>query len=578
MANCLILLFLIITVDIIGFKSIRKYRDYFDAFAKKNIHNLLKSIELQRPFNSWLSFKKKTTLPGNGYFIFFLIFLLAIVTFGSRYYFFKYDLYSLSGIWISDLEQVIDFDSQIWFLNQIKVGGDLAFVNFYGKLTDVSPEIALQSMGILESTLLSILLFWTIRKITPSKSLAPILASLSFALAYTITPINIYFLLQNKPIFLAMGFGLPTMVFMLRPALLKFNVRNYFFSILFVFITIGLIDLFTLYILFPPFTLLAAIFTKQKSRAYFWMGLLAYGIAATTILGIYSLICLYFEADLIIFLHSNLLSISSYTYIPQLVIPFNELLDYYQLSTVASLLLLLKFKFYNKENWSASFAFLLYFNLLIFLEHVSSSWIDNDLLNQAISIIMPIVLGINAAAIIRLFRPVLFRLERFNKFAATTLVAGILFAAVYYQQGTIKELTPANTTPKQVLDAYDQISKTYFPYSYSVVNDNTTQAISTNKHFFMNYTDFLYDYPKQDSIYFKNIHNPKFFKKNPQYVIPKSVLLFVFKGDTPEMYGDNGDISSLLMDQVAMLKKRGRKVELFYDNKNVKVYEIINEP
>lgn len=576
--NCVILLIFIIIIDYIGLKNLRRFREYIDESARKNIYKTLKSIELNRPTGSWFAIKRKTTNNTNGWFLFFLVVVLASITYGSRFYFFKYDLYSLSGVWIADLQKVIDFDSQIWFLNDTAVNGDLAFVNFYGKLADVSPEIALQSMGLLESTLLSILLFWVMRKITMSKYLAPVVASLSFALAYTLTPTNIYFLLQNKPIFLAMAFGLPVMVFLLRPNLLKYRKINYLFSILAAFITIGLIDLFTLYILFPPFLMLGALFTRRKSLRYYWIGVIAYLMACAIVLAVYALICLYFGADLGQFLHANLLSVSSYTYIPQLVIPFRQLIDYYQISTVVSLLLLMKFIFYNKEKtWGAAIAFLVYFNILILMSKVDNEWIDADLMNQALSVFMAIVIGINMAILIRLFNPVFGRLEKLNKVAVVATLAGILFIAIYYQEDTISELTESDTTPKQVLDAYDKISRTYYPYSYAVVNDYTAQTISTNKHFFVNYTDFMNDYPVMDSIYFKNLHNPKFFKKHPENVLPKSVLLFVFHG-MPDMYGEeNGDISPKLMEQLALLKKRGRKVGIFYTNKNVQVYEIVNE-
>ncbi|RZJ30498.1 MAG: hypothetical protein EOO48_04830 [Flavobacterium sp.] len=575
--NCVILLILVIIIDYIGLKNLLRFRRYVKEVSKKNLHNALKSIELNRPVLSWFAVKKRITSTSNGYFMFFLVAALAGITFGSRYYFFKYDLYSLSGVWIADLQKVIDFDLQIWFLNDTAVNGDFAFINFYAKMANVSPEIALQSMGILESTLLSVLLFWLVRKVTTSKYIGPILAALSFALAYTLTPTNIYFLLQNKPIFLAMAFGLPTMVFLLKPNLLKYRKLNYLISLILVFITIGLIDIFTLYILFPPFMLLAALFTRRKSLRYYWVGALAYVMACAIVLLIYAMICIYFETDLEMFLHSNLISVSSYTYLPQIVVPFKVLIDYYQLSTFVSILLILKFVFYNKDkNWGAALAFLIYFNVLVFLGHITSEWIDRDLLNQALSVFMAVVIGINAAVIIRLFSPVLNKFARFNRVAVIVFLGAILLVAVYYQKDTIATLTEADTTPKQVLDAYDKISTTYFPYSYAVVNDYSAQAISTNKHFFVNYTDFLNDYPAQDSVYFKNIHNPKFFKKHPESVLPKSVLLFVFHG-TPDMYGEeNGDISDVLMEQLAMLKKRGRKIGVFYKSENVKVYEIVN--
>jgi hypothetical protein len=580
--NCVIIVLLIVMVDCIGirnFRNLKAARAYFNTSSQQNFHKFLKHLEIGRSTLSWVGIKKKTnSLAPNGYFIFFLIAALAAITFGSRIFFFKYDQYSLSPGWLADLEKVTDFDAQIWFLNDTALGGDLAFANFYGKIANVSPEIALQSMGILEATLLTMLLFWTIRKITPSKSLAPVVAALSFALAYTLTPVNIYFILQFRPIYLALAFGLPAMVYLLRPGLLKFRMTNYFLSMMIVFITIGLVDLFTLFILFPPFIVLGAIFSRQKSKKYYWIGALGYLAGCLSVLGIYALICIYFETDFAAFIQSSLISVSSYTYIPQLLVPFNELIDVYQLATFGGMALLLVFIFFFKENWGAAFAFLVYFNMLILLSKVDSLWIDTDLLNQAISVIMPIIAGISAAIVFRLLRPVFGRFERFNPYATVALCGGLIYCAFYFQHGKIEKLTAVDTTPKQVLEAYDRISTTYFPYSYAVVNDNTAQGISTNKHFFINYNDFIYEYPKLDSIYFKNLHNPKFFKKNPDYVLPKSVLLFVFNKNKSEMYGEYGDITNDLMKQLALLKKRGRKVELFYNNKDVDVYEIINEP
>jgi hypothetical protein len=577
--NCVILLLLVIIVDYIGVRNFFRFRRYIEETSRRNMHKMLKSIENKRPILSYFSVKSKSGRKLGGWFMFVLVVLLAVLTFGSRFYFFRYDLYTLSGIWIADLQKVVDFDSQIWFLNDTSVNGDLAFVNFYGKMANVAPEIALQSMGILESTLLSILLFWVVRKITTSKSLAPLVAALTFALAYTLMPTNIYFVLESKSIFLAMAFGLPAMVFLLRPGLLKYRKLNYLISLCVVFTAIGLIDIFTLYILFPPFLVIAALFTRRKSMRYFWVGALAYLMAAAIVLAVYAVMCVSLQLDLGIFLHANLISVSSYTYIPQLVIPFDTLIRYYQLASVLAVALILKFMFYNKEKlWGAALAFLLYFNFLILLGHINSQWIDRDLLNQALSVFMAVVIGINTAIFIRLFAPLFARLEKLNKIAVAALLGGILFAAVYFQQQTISGLDTADNTPKQVLDAYDKIAQHYYPYSYAVVNDNTAQVISTGKHFFMNYDDFLKEYPKQDSVYFKNLHNPKFFKKHPEYVLPKCVLLFVFRG-TPDMYGEqNGDISTDLMRELAMLKKRGRPVGLFYQSENVRVYEIVNQP
>lgn len=578
--NCLIILTLIILIDFIGLEKLKTPREYLEKRVKWNINKLIKNIELKNSFLSWFAIKRNKKTVYRGFFLLFMIVALVSITFLSRYYFFKYDSYTLSGVWITDLEKVINFDYQIWFGTEPTVIGDLAFVNFYGKIVNVSPEIALQSIGILESALLGIILFWVIRKITSSKHLAPIVAALSFGLLYTLSPINIYFLLQNKPVFLALTFALPVMVYYLKPGLLKMSGRNYFFSFLLVFIAIGLIDLFTLLILFPPFLLIATFFTKKEPQNFNWIGVGAYIVGAAAVLGMYAGFCNFFKTDFGLFLHSGLLSVSSYTYVPQLIMPFSELMNYYQISTFAGMLFLLKFIFYNKENWNGSMVFLLYFNVIIALTFLNNPWIDVDLLTQAISVFIPIIIGINFAIVLRIFNPIFGRFARFNKLAGALFIAGILFFAITYQKNTIDKLTKSDPTQREILEVYDQIVKNYFPYTYAVVNDNSTQVMSSNEHFFISYSDFIYKYPTQDSIYFKHVDNLNFLKENPEIIIPKSILLFVFKNKEKketDSFSENSDFNPLLMDQLNLLRKRGRKVELFYDNDHLKVYEIINE-
>lgn len=579
--NCVIILLLIIAIDYIGLRNLRHPLAYYNETMRSNVGLVLQRIEIGYPKTDWFRFRKKKKRKESGLYVLLLIITLSVITFASRVYFFKYDSYSLSPMWISDLQTVIGFDLQQWFAGESTVIGDLAYVNFYAKIANVTPEIALQSIGILESVLIGVLLFWVVRKVTASRNIAPVIATLTFAVVYTLSPVNIYFVLQNRPIFLALTFGLPVMVYYLKPGMLKMSKWQFFFSFLVAFSAIGLIDLFTLCVLFPPFMLTGLFLAKKKSGNFKWIGLLSYLLAVVLVVGMYIVFGLYFQTDLRMFLHSNLLAVSSYTYIPQLVVGLDTLLGYYRLASGAAILLLLVYTFYSKEDWRAAFAFLIYFNLLLVLRSMNSDWIDDDLLTQGLSVFMPVVAGICIAAAIRIFTPLFARFEKLNIAVVAAVIAAGLFSAVYYQQTNFDKLSESDPAQREVLEAYDNITRDYFPYSYAVVNNNMTQALSTNKHFFMNYSDFIYDYPHQDSVYFKNINNPKFVKEHPDEIIPKSVLVFVFdeeKAADSEVYAENGELKPILMDQLALLKKRGRKVELFYDNDNVKVYEIVNEP
>lgn len=575
--NCLVILGVIVVIDIIGFDNFFHLKKYVESNTKSQVQSILRDIERKRPAKSWLALAQRSHNRENR-FLFAIVVLLSFITFGTRFFFFKYDLYSLSGTWLTNLVQYGNFDSQIWFGSEIGANADLAFANFYGKLADMSAEIALQSMGMLESTLLSIIIFWTVRKITPSKYYAPVVATVFYALAYTLRPINVYFLLESKPILLTLTFGVPAMVYLLRPGLLRMSKRGYFFCMLSVFTVMGLIDLFTIFILMPPFFVLAVLFTRSKTLRYFWIGMTAYLAAILVLTGIYGTVSIIHQNDLLMFLHSGLLSIGSYTYVPQLLLPFEDLVRFYQVSTAIGLVFALFFNFVKKERWGYTIAFLVYFNVVTFMGSLNSSWIDSDLMNLALSAFIPIMAGIQVSIIVRLMLPLQDKLIVLHKPAVFTLIAGLMFCAFYFQRDTLKRLTEADTTPKQILDAYDEIATEYFPYSYAVVNDNVLQPISSGKHFFISYDEFITKYPKRDSIYFKHSNDAKYLRKNPDVVIPKSVLLFVYSKDKPEMYGEIGDVSDKIQSQIDMLRSRGRKVDLFYNNKNVKVYEIINEP
>jgi hypothetical protein len=580
--NCFFLLAIIIGIDIIGIENLRKPRHYFNTTIKSSLLTFLRNVEHKKSFWFWISFdRRKTKKNRRNTLILVLTILIGSITFLSRYYFIIYDNYSLSDAWIYDLGKVIESDSQIWFSNELTVDGEFAMTNFYGKITDVSPEIALQVIAILESTLLALILFWTINKVTPSKFLAPIIASFSFALVYVLTPLDVYFLLKANPIFFALTLALPAFVYFLKPGALRVNKISYFLSFVLAFIAIGLIDFFTACVLVPPFLIIGLIFTKYKYKAMNLRVLLAFLLGSGILFLLYTFACYYDRGDIMEFFQTNLLSVSSYTYVPQLIIPYEEIVRYAQYSTFVGFFLVLLLMIFNKENWRSTIVFFVYFNFLIVLTYINNEWLDIDMLKSSLSVFLPIILGLNAAIVIRILNFVFYRWERFTPVTVTLMMIGMIYASIFYQQRNINSLTEADKTPKQILDAYDKIGQTFFPWSYCVVNDPATQVISTNKHFFMNYDYFLDEYQRIDSINTKHKKDPKFLIKNPEYSLSKSVLVFVLndKGkDENNMFSLNKQLRSSLIGELDQLRKKGRKVNLFYESKVLNVYEIVNEP
>jgi hypothetical protein len=578
--NCYFILLVIIALDSIGIRYLKHPILYFNTQIKTSLLNFLRNLENKKTFWFWFSFKKPNK-NNNNIIILILTILLGSITFISRYYFIIYDNYSLSDNWIYDLSKVIQFDSQLWFANDFSVNGEFAFVNFYSKITAVSPEIALQVIAILEAVLLAIIIFWVIKKLTTSKFLAPIIASFFFSLVYIISPINVYYILKTNPTFMALTFVLPAFVFFVKPNVLKINKLGYFADFLLAFSAIGLISFFAFCVLIPPFLVLGICISRYKQKGYNIIVLLSYLLAFTIIFGIYYVSSTYQKTNLLEFFRTNLLSLSSYTYAPQLILPYAKIIHYFQYSTLFGGIVILVLAFFKKVNWRETILFFFYFNLLIILYSVENKWIDRDLIINSVVVFIPILLGLNAAIIIRVFDISLFRLEKYKLISISVFIILILGFSFYFQKNNINKLTISDSTPKQILDAYDKIGQTYYPFSYSVVNNPATQIISTNKHFFMNYSYFLQEYPKIDSIYFRNRNHPQFFIKNPQFTVSKSVLVFILSDNNKtenNIYSEDKSLNYKLINELELLKKRGRKIDLFYKSEFLQVFEIINEP
>ena len=274
------------------------------------------------------------------------------------------------------------------------------------------------------------------------------------------------------------------------------------------------------------------------------------------------------------------MSVSSYTYFSHLIVSYEELMIYYQYVSYGCILICLLLMFWKNEKWNAALCFLIYFNFLVALSEIDNNWIDTDLVKLSLGVFIPILLGIAVSIVIRFAYFITVKTEVVKPAFAVTMIVGVLYSAYYYQEKEYKKLTRTDNIPKEIISVYERITATYFPYSYAVVNDYTTQTMSINKHFFIHYTEFMSDYLKRDSIYFKNQKNKKFLLKHPEYVVPKSLLVFIYKkpDDKTNRIATNCKMVPDIIKHIGILQKRGRKVAVFYESDLIKVYEIVNVP
>jgi len=294
----------------------------------------------------------------------------------------------------------------------------------------------------------------------------------------------------------------------------------------------------------------------------------SFPLSAVLVFGSYYIMSVSFQIDFNDFIRSNIISVNSYTYNPQLVIPINSLLNYYSIVAFGSSVFALYFITILKENWYSTLAFLLYFLLLIASLKIAINWIDKDLMLQSMAVFFPIVIGFSVGIILRLVNPLTKKIYKTHNFLTAISSFLVVYFAIYLQRTVLYKISKPNDLSLQILEVYDKIHSDYFPYSFAVVDQNTTQIISENNHYFINYSEFLDTYLEKDATYFKNFNNHNYLKKNPQVVLPNSILLFIYNDENTEK----------IANLVQALKKRGRLIQLFQSNANFKVYEIINVP
>lgn len=578
--NYLFIILLIIFIDFLGIKNLKEPFRYLKESINQSFYSLIKHIESKKSVWELIKFESNPETKKEHKFIFYITIALITLAFIGRFYFYKFDTFIFSDLWISSLKRIISFDNQVWFETDIVTSGEKGLANLYGKITSVSPEVAIESLAIIENVLISIIIYWTIREITLSDTFAPLIAFVSFVFIYTLSPIEIHYLLQNEPVILGLTLVLPAMVYTLKPKIIGTKKINFFLLLTVCFVAIGFINLFVLYILLPPFYLIILLFFKRDHIVFRWVSLFAYIVGVIIITGLYYLYCIHYQNDFSVFIQSNLISVSSFSYMPNLVIPLDQLILIYHYISLFGIVVIPFLIWFKKEKWGAALIFLIYFNLLVVFYFWNNKWVDKDLLRYALFVFRPIMFGIIAAVIIR-FLPGYKKLIQYKYYTFPIAALLIIAGTLYFQKDDLKNVKKSDNTPRVVLEIYAKITDDFFPYTYAVVNDNIAQTISINKHFFINYSDFLYNYSDRDSVYHANRKKPDFFKINPELVIPKSILVFVYNKTNIEKdnyFADQSQMEQIVMEEIEKLKRRGRDIQIYYETEYVTVYKVINEP
>ncbi|KYG80597.1 hypothetical protein EV198_2279 [Roseivirga ehrenbergii] len=578
--TCLFIMVIFFGVRLVGIQYVLSDSVQFRRQRKMILLDVIEKVEDKEPLIDIVEEKPTKRLSVN--FGFVIMALTGFVAMTVRFYLLKYDNYQLSESWFSELAILKEISQQNWLSNDTGVVGQHALMTFYEKMTGISPEITLESFGILQAFILSFIIFWFMNVMTGSKVTVPLMATLSFAFFFNLVPINLSQITHGKETLMALTLVLPAMVYIYKPWLLYArSPRTYTSKIFVIFTAIALIDIYALIVLIPPFFLVAPFFISKNYRRFYWRALKSYLLATGLVFGIYALHFYREGIDFLQFIVSNLLSVTSSTYTSNMVLPYDQLISIVQITSVAIVVVMLLMLKNKKDKWASLIAFVIYVNALILISSFNFRYLDQDLFNEVLPVFISIILGIAIYLVMYSFVTKVKKV--FMPEAIAVVFIFILFAtgAFYGQKNLFGNEEPTSRLSKNVIAAYQEISSSYLPYSYAVVNSGTFQPLSTNSHNFINYRDFLGEYTVRDSVYFANKEDKEFLRANTQYIIPNSLLVFIYNTTSEDGFNRlaiNLNLTDEVMVSMEKLKSEGRTIRVFFEKEDLTVYEIVNNP
>ncbi|WP_037314585.1 hypothetical protein [Salegentibacter sp. Hel_I_6] len=501
-------------------------------------------------------------------------FLLPVITYISRNSLFQNDIFTLSSSWFNKLELINGISIGKWFFQPGEMMGDYLLINLYAKITNITYAQALQSFGILESALLSLIIYWVVFKITRKHS-SGIVSGLSFALLYAFLPINIELLAEHKSVFTALVIALPTMFIAIYPQSFRFSRNLKFTWMVILFSAIFLIDLFVGLVLVLPFLLILTSFKIRKNFKQSLQLLGAY-LTAVILIGIIYGIAAYIKAeDFTAFILSNLYSFESYTYNPYLVLPFNQLMHYYQVTGIVFLIICIYKYIRNPRKWLASIVFLSFINIIFVVYQLNEMIVDLDILSQVLCIFLPVFFGIVLNIIIDFLSFI--NLASRKAIAIEVGMGAIVMAAlVFYTFPETANLNfETNKTRNLIFEAYSKIQSRHLPYSYAVVNASPYSSFSKNSHYYYDYNYFNNSYIERDRQYNRYKNDVQYLNSNPNVILPQALFVFIY--NNPGKLESRKEQQEIALERIKLLRAKGREIGPYYKNKDLTVYRIVNK-
>ena len=512
-------------------------------------------------------FQKKSIL-------FFSIFISALIMMFIRMSFIENDLYTLSKLWVKEINVLNELNNSLPFSTTSGLFGEYLSIHLYAKLTGLNINLAVISFGLIEFFFLGGMLYWFIKEVSNSKYTIPLICMLLLAVGFRYLPFNLNLLLKHQSEYLGFLLLLPLFYLLLWNPMHHVLQRNKTLKISLWVLALFTINFFVAFYVLPVFLICATLIQSnnrilhgQMWKAYIY-GLFVFSIF---IYG-YSSINQFSIAE---FFMNNWIQIDSYSYFPQMRFEVSDFLFGAVLISTLGFTISLVAYYIDK---SRSSLLVLALSILVIISgcFLFESYFDLDVLFILLPLFTVLELSILFTALKWFFDTVI-------KKPAISYAIGMIAisTATYLLISSLYSIEIEKKTPlkKDILSVYTELFLTNFPYTYSVVNNKYAEPMSQGSHFYMNYEEFSSDYISKDSIYYQNREDENYLKSNPEVIPTNTYYIFIPKSENEddELFNVNVLTQNKIQSTLRDLKKKGRSIRTYYESENLSVYELTNK-
>ena len=488
--------------------------------------------------------------------------------------------------WYASLHRVKELSLQHYFDVSVDPGGMHVLVNFFSKLTQVSPELILHLLGGLTSMLISVWIYGILRgMVHEPRTIAPLAGMSLYALApIVIMPISLETQVVPNTIDLGLSFALPVVMVWMRNLRHSRKLLGIFVAA--GIVAAGLINLFVLLLILLPglaFLGLAVPGKLSYSRRILDIGKVF--ILTGAVLSVYWLVT-YLVGDVNIktYLLEQLYSTQFYSYFPNLWLPLEQMALIYGVIGIFTVLLTVINNLVARRKDILQYHFYGIFILvsLLYLPELELgyTYVDLDQLSSFYAVLIAVLGGLLFYNLIGLLTLVFKRRPMAQPYVEIACaIAGIGY--ILFLQGGIRtsNILP-QTLPNGFFYGYYQIIEENLSYTYATVSPSIDSTLAKNRHFFMDYDYFLNNYSSIDSLYYDQLAS-NIDKQDMESIPPASIFVFVAKPPYNSIQSGiltdpSGKMDALRQWIGEYEQMGGRRVRVYRNYENSVIYEIVN--